>query len=51
MNQVNFRKKIDVMDTYKCVDTAYDLVFLGQNILKFKKKEALFIIANVSFSH
>ena len=38
------------MDTYKCVDTSYDLVLLGQNILKFKKKEALFIIANVSFS-
>lgn len=51
MNQVNFRKEIDVMVTYKCVDTAYDLVLLGQNILKFKKKEALFIIANVSFSH
>lgn len=38
------------MDTHKCVDTSYDLVLLGQNILKFKKKEALFIIANVNFS-
>ena len=38
------------MDTYKCIDTSYDLVILGQNILKFKKKEALFIIVNVSFS-
>ena len=38
------------MDTYKCADTSYDLVLLGQNILKFKRKEALFIIANVSFS-
>ena len=37
------------MDTYKCADTSYDLVLLGQNILKFKRKEALFIIANVSF--
>lgn len=38
------------MDTYKCVDTSYDLVILGQNILKLKKKEALFIIVNGSFS-
>ena len=38
------------MDTYKCVDTSYDLVILGQNILKFKKKESLFIIVNISFS-